>query len=135
QAGGSVWSVVGQLGPDRGGPLDHGAELGPRDVGREVAQPAVRVYDEPLGGHDVERPADSGGDQLAGLDVLGLDIHHPEAEITVPAVLADQLEVVVALPGELQDELVDVGVQDGREEEVVVPLPRWAGVAVAVTDM
>ena len=49
--------------------------------------------------------------------------------------LAEQVQVVVTSTGQLQHQLIDLGIQDGREQEVVMPLPGRPGGPVAGADV
>src|SRR6478609_2744097 len=134
-AGETSVTPLRQAGPHRRGRRRHGAQLGAGGGRGEVSQPAVGRHEQPLGRHVRQRPLDAPFDQRHRLHLGRLHVQHTDAEHPVSAVLLDQREVVVALAGELQEELVDRGVEDGGEEEVVVPLPQRAGVAVAVADV
>ena len=75
-------------------------------------------------GSTLQGAAHAGGDLVRRLDFRVLDVDHAEAERrTAARVALEQLEVVVALARELEHELVDVRLEDGREEEVVVAFP------------
>jgi hypothetical protein len=85
----------------------------------KVTQPTVRINDQLIGEEGVQRSLDALGDEFRRLDLLGLDVQHTEPERMVPPEPLDHLQVLIALAGELQDELVHVRVGYRRKQEVV----------------
>ena len=110
-------------------------ELGERDVPRQVDQPAVRVDGEPRRRHDAQGRPDPLGHDGRGLDVVALHVDDAEAERERGVELLVEPDVLVAAPRELQRELLDAGLEDGREQVPVAALPRRLAVAVAVADV
>jgi hypothetical protein len=125
----------GDLTADPVAGLDQSGQFRPGHGHRQVPQPAVRADHEPLRRHRVQCPADPSGHDVGRLYLLGLDVEHTHPQDSVPAEPVHEPQVVVALAGELEQQLVDPGRQDGREQEVVVPFPQRPGVPVPVADV
>src|SRR5665213_3034138 len=100
-----------------------------------MAQTTVRVHDQSLRWQDFERLVKPVCDHLGGFDVVALHVDDARAELETVGVTAEELEVVEALAAELQNELIDAGVENRGEEKVIVTLPRRPGVAIPVTDV
>ena len=126
-----IWS--GQLGSDAAAtPATMARSFCLATSGARCRSPQSGLIIRRSAGTYVQRAPDPRRDQLGRLDLGALDVDHAQAEPLVPAVLLDQPQVVEALAGELEDELVDARVHHRREQEVVVPLPGRARVPVAV---
>ena len=97
-----------------------------------MPEPAVRVDHQAVGRNVVQRAPDPGGDQFGRLHLGALDVDHAQAQPLVPPVLLDQPQVVQALAGEFEDDLVHARRVYRGEQEVVVALPGRPRVPVAV---
>src|SRR5207237_82469 len=119
-----------------GAALTHDTQFGPRDIGWEVAQAAIRVDHQPVGRQHLQRLVYACNDRLGLLNGGILDVDHTQAEgQRLGGILLEELEILVALAGELQYELIDIRVENGWEQELIVAFPNWPSVAVAIADV
>ncbi len=101
-----------------------------------MPQAAIGVDDEPIGRQNLQSLVDARHDHVGGFDRRILDVDDAQAEAErLRRIFLEQLEILVALARELQDELIDLGVEDGWEEELVMAFPDRPRIAVAVTDV
>ena len=115
--------------------LRHRPQLAEGDVARQVHAAAVGIDHQPLGGNDVERPADAIGDDARRLDLVRLDVDDAEAERERHVEFLEQPQVVLAAPRELQRDGLHLGVENQREQIAVAAFERRLAVAVAVADV
>ena len=128
-------TVTAQLLPHEARPFHHGAQLHEGHFARQVHEPAVGIDGEALGWKDPERPPDAVGDDGGRLDVVRLDVDGAEPDGERHLELLEQLQVLVAAPGKLERDRLDLCLADRGEQVPVAALPGRLAIPVAVADV
>jgi hypothetical protein len=109
---------------------DEGPQLGIGDAPRQHPEPAIGVdEDDPLGPQAAGRALNPPGHLVRRLDLVVLDVDHPDPGTEPRLDLAEHLQLGLGPAGHLQDDMVGLqGVQEGDEFRVGPPLDRLPAV-------